>query len=241
MEFSLRREPKTAQPKARLDGGQRLKECGFILVLAAAVFTMVALLSFDGDLIDKTGKTWSGQNIAFTAAAFGDGVMFTRGSARSRVQSEMHPDFSLGADDFTIEFTAQIDTSYNCTLLDWRSGTSSANPLIESDGGNLYLWLYNEYRIGPFPDVIDPDFLHHFALARESGLARLFLDGVMLGSAAYPESITNTQVTVGANQNVGSTNSSFDLSGVVDELRITKGVARYTENFTPPNAPFPAG
>lgn len=60
MEFSLRREPKTAQPKARLDGGQRLKECGFILVLAAAVFTMVALLSFNPADPSWSQTAWHG-------------------------------------------------------------------------------------------------------------------------------------------------------------------------------------
>ncbi|WP_074213607.1 DNA translocase FtsK [Salinivibrio sp. ES.052] len=82
MEFSLRREPKAAQPKARLDGVQRLKECGFILVLAAAVFTMVALLSFNPADPSWSQTAWHG-DVHNAAGAMGawlaDSLFFSFG------------------------------------------------------------------------------------------------------------------------------------------------------------------
>lgn len=82
MEFSLRREPKAARAKARLDGVQRLKECGFILVLAAAVFTMVALLSFNPADPSWSQTAWHG-DVHNAAGAMGawlaDSLFFSFG------------------------------------------------------------------------------------------------------------------------------------------------------------------
>jgi hypothetical protein len=36
-----------------------------------------------------------------------------------------------------------------------------------------------------------------------------------------------------------TTKSGYDFNGYIDELRIIKGYAAYTGNFTPSNQPFP--
>jgi len=46
----------------------------------------------------------------------------------------------------------------------------------------------------------------------------------------------SNQVFIGRYRNAST---AFDFDGYIDDLRITKGVARYTANFTPPTAPFP--
>ena len=73
----------------------------------------------------------------------------------------------------------------------------------------------------------------HFAATRNSGSLRLFLDGTQVGSTtSYTGSFpSNLAVTVG--DNAAGTES---WNGYLDELRITKGTARYTTTFTPPGA-----
>jgi len=78
---------------------------------------------------------------------------------------------------------------------------------------------------------------YHIAFVK-SGLAYvLYIDGVSRASgtaASHPPIGLSTQTIIGA-----FTSSTYFLNGYIDDLRITKGVARYTANFTPPAAAFP--
>lgn len=64
----------------------------------------------------------------------------------------------------------------------------------------------------------------------------LFLDGVQVGNSATAQNIqgTNSNLVIGA---LPDGTSQF-FPGYLDELRITKGLARWTSNFTPPVAPY---
>lgn len=75
----------------------------------------------------------------------------------------------------------------------------------------------------------------HIALVVNDGKITIYVNGV--GSA--PVAIAGTpQDAQTLPLLVGATNSRY-VNGYIDEMRITKGVARYTENFTPPTKPFP--
>ncbi len=81
---------------------------------------------------------------------------------------------------------------------------------------------------------------YHIAASRSGGTTYIFVNGVLITSGSLPDN--NIVCTTNCRLNIGErpwgNNYKFPLNGYVDEVRITKGVARYTANFTPPSVPF---
>ena len=67
---------------------------------------------------------------------------------------------------------------------------------------------------------------------------RVYVNGSLVVSSTGPRTFAkpslSNRVHVGESPSLGNL-----FNGYIDELRVTKGVARYTANFTPPTAPFP--
>jgi hypothetical protein len=63
----------------------------------------------------------------------------------------------------------------------------------------------------------------------------MYQNGIAIKSGTYTGSIgaQTTNPTIGAGH---ATPGSFN--GYIDELRVSKGMARWTANFTPPVAPY---
>lgn len=79
---------------------------------------------------------------------------------------------------------------------------------------------------------------NHIAVVFDGSKINIYVNGVGL---ATPVSVSGTpQASTSVPLALGVLNSQY-LAGYVDDLRITKGVARYTANFTPPAAAFPHG
>jgi hypothetical protein len=78
----------------------------------------------------------------------------------------------------------------------------------------------------------------HHAVTWDGSLLRYFINGSFVQSATRLNqgSFGTCTIAIG-----GRNNGTNSMSGRIDELRFTKGIARYTANFTPPSAAFPQG
>jgi hypothetical protein len=151
--------------------------------------------------------------------------------------------FAFGTGDFCYEFWFRSGASNPYAALLTRPYNSPGGILISLNGGSgngapeIY-WrefsnsLFFASDAGGFND----NNWHHYAFNRSGTTCRMFIDGVVRATRqSVSTSVSSSQVLVGSDIEYGGR----DLNGYIDDLRITKGHARYTANFTPPVAAFP--
>jgi hypothetical protein len=73
---------------------------------------------------------------------------------------------------------------------------------------------------------------HHVAVSRSGSTVRFFVDGIQTGSTTESGTFDLRNLSTVYN----SAGDNGDFNGYVDDLKMTRGVARYTANFTPSTA-----
>jgi hypothetical protein len=196
------------------------------------------LLNFtNAGIFDQTAKnileTVGDAKVSTTQYKYGTASMYFDGTGDSLL-IPASKNFAFGTGDFTVEFWMRsTDTDFNLIGL---TTAAAGNWNLVMAGSSLY-WqsqhattnLYN--RSGT--SILDGNW-HHIAITRASGTNRMFFDGVLQGSVTSD----STNYTAPNNMQIGTSSTYGDFSGYLDDLRITKGYARYTSNFTPPAAAF---
>ena len=186
--------------------------------------------------ISTAQSKFGGASIAFDGAGdyltVPDGAAFEYGSGNFTAEAWVYP----GASPNQPIIMGQWDGVGGGTGLSWiiaLSNDSSRNLrfLVSTDGS------------GAVTDSVSSSPLtlnawNHVALVRSGDVFTAYLNGTSavsytISAGASLFNATNV-ITIGA-----SSTATQPFNGYIDDLRITKGVARYTANFTPPTAAFP--
>jgi hypothetical protein len=151
-------------------------------------------------------------------------------------------DHDLGSGDFTVEgwFKTSATVSYQ-TIIQKYYGPGAYNGYsihLNSAGTGLQAAVFNgsNSQVDLFGGSnLNDGAWHHFALSRSGTDLRLFVDGALTDSTTNSFNITATfNLQIGRHYTV----SSRDWNGQISNIRILKGTALYTSNFTPKRQPI---
>ena len=149
----------------------------------------------------------------------------------------------LGTGDYTIEFWVYGNSwSSLPVLLEYGRPSSAATAglqlYVATTSGRLD--IYGGTGTGTLlisaGSNIPTTTWTHVALTRASGSTKLFINGTQTGSTAT-DNTNYSQATIWIGAIVAGSTNNFN--GYLDDFRITKGIARYTQNFIPPSVALP--
>jgi len=147
-------------------------------------------------------------------------------------------DWEFGSGDFTIDFWVQPDTTNQMRFIArYTNADATKIFFIDNDdnkvGCSIYIGevLYNLTGTTAFGTSMS-----HVALVRYKDTLSLYLNGTLEASETVSGSVRSgeTRLTIGR----FDFSTSYMVDGYMDEIRISKGIARWTEEFTPPAAAY---
>jgi hypothetical protein len=195
-------------------------------------------------ITDATAKnvleTVGNAQISTAQSKFGGSSMLFDGNGDYLTSNSATPDlYAFGSGDFTIECWIYLNTTAGLQIIyDGRPSTAqTTQPTLFLNSGIIAYYTNGANRI--IGSTLSSATWYHIALARSGTSTKLFVDGTQAGSTYTDSTVyTNTSGRPWIGQDSFSSGANF-FNGYIDDLRVTRGYARYTANFTPPASAFP--
>jgi hypothetical protein len=176
---------------------------------------------------------------------FGGYSILGTASADSWVGVPDSDDFNFGSGDFSVDFWVRItawDTFDDANVLYHMDGAAATGlAILISDSGAEISATNRNGGAGVFDITVSSTFSlnswYHIALVRYGGTVTLYKNGTSIGSHAVSGAVGDSSrpVLLG---NVSQSNGATAMRGYLDEFRVSKGIARWTANFSAPTAPY---
>ena len=209
-----------------------------------------ALLHFNGSdtsttFTDESGKTWTG---AVTAQLdtdqkkFGTASLLLDGDS-DYISTPDHADFDVGSGDFTIDFWVRFNgipgQSETITFFSQRTATSENFSMALFFNSTLK-WYFRYSTDGSSYTNIEGLTTHtpslntwyHVACVRNGSNFDIYIDGQKQTTKTISGTIYNSSAVFMIGAATPGAPVAF-FNGWIDEFRFSKGIARWTANFTP--------
>jgi hypothetical protein len=199
---------------------------------------------FDNAMMNDL-ETVGNAQISTSVKKYGTGSISFDGTDDRLVQSGS-PQIAFGTADFTVEcWIYSLDVS-DSTQRGFLQTSATAGGLSASFSEGITFVFGTPNGTGTINAIVGgtnyassggtvtTSTWYHIAVTRASGDVKLFVNGTSVASGTgNTTNLSGQFICVG-----GYYDTSYLYNGYIDDLRITKGYARYTANFTPPTQAF---
>ena len=223
--------------------------------LTAITNTSLLLSGTNAGIYDNAIKndleTVGNAQVSTSVVKYGTGSMKFNGTT-DYLSLPYSPQFSLGNGSWTVEFWVNINSLSNnpeIVNINQSSSAFSSVRISATSVGSLFFLCANSGNnwidtSTSASGTVTTGTWYHIAGVRNGSVFTLYVNGVSkLTYTSTASLIDGSTFTLAGKTWIGATNNGGSvynpLNGYLDDVRITKGIARYTANFTAPTQAFP--
>ena len=201
----------------------------------------------DSSSSPKTVTAFGGATINTTTKQFGSGSLEFDGSTSKYLIVTANTALDMGSGDFTIECWVRLKTMPTGEGYPSAKWIFGSGPAISAAGTQLYIGAANLHFDLTSDGSSEVNAAHgmvvgqwyHVAVTRSGNSFRGFVNGVQVGTTVTRSGSWVGGYSWGIGAAEPGTSLSANINAFIDDLRVTKDIARYTAAFTPPTAAFP--
>lgn len=185
-----------------------------------------------------SGVTTTSVGIVTFSKYYGTSVGFNTSVSRTQALIDGNTsDYQFGLQDFTVEcwvYVRSLIEPYGI-IVKCADNSTWANGWVfyVASSGKFAIWRDGTGGSGPIEttSTYSAGVWRHVAFVRKDLSLSFYVDGVLDRSVSdLVNYIPTAQISIG-----NDISANYPLDGYIQDLRIYKGVAKYTSNFTPPN------
>jgi len=207
------------------------------------------LCMFEGADAATTGTADTGQTITFAGTAQIDTAQYKIGTSSLLLDGNSDyvtvpdsTDWDFGTGDFTIDlwvrhssltgvqdYCSQIESDGATNVLQFKKTATNELNFSVVGGGETQAAIFTTS-----PVITGTDTWYHIALVRSGANTYIFVNGVSQTLDSQVIGTVPNQTTPFDIGRIGGVYNASHMNGYIDAMRVTKGTALWTADFTPP-------